>query len=121
MKKILIACLAFSLLTACGGSGDKSKTVADADLTKNPDYKKGLDLVAKNRCMTCHTVAEQLTGPAYKEVAKRYAGRPDTIVAHLANKVIHGGSGEWGNLVMTPNEVSQADAEAMVKYILLLK
>ena len=125
MKKTLIALAGLVLLAACGGksSSDKSATnTSTADLSKNPDYQKGLELVSKNRCMTCHTISEPLTGPPYKEVAKKYANSPDTIVTHLANKVIHGGGGVWGELAMSPNsDVSQADAEAMVKYILLLK
>ena len=60
-------------------------------------------------------------GPAYLDVSNKYAG-VDTAVAYLSHKVIAGGSGVWGSLAMTPHAaVSQADAEAMVKYILLLK
>ena len=40
----------------------------------------------------------------------------------LAEKVIKGGSGVWGAVPMTPHpQISQEDAEAMVKYVLLLK
>ena len=46
----------------------------------------------------------------------------DTIVSHLAGKIITGGSGVWGPALMTPHPtVSKEDAEAMVRYILLLK
>jgi cytochrome c len=126
MKKIFLPFLVLSLFTACGGGGDK-KTDADkkedvTDNTQNPDYQKGLDLVARNNCMTCHKIDETFTGPPYMEVARKYASYPDTIVAHLAGKVINGGSGVWGEIFMTPNpSVTQQDAESMVKYILLLK
>ncbi len=40
----------------------------------------------------------------------------------LAAKIIKGGSGVWGQVPMTPHpNLSVADAEQMVKYILLLK
>jgi cytochrome c len=125
MKRILIPVIALSVLIACnsGGSKDEKKetTTEVADVSQNPDYQKGLDILAKNDCLTCHKVEEALTGPAYRDVANKYAG-VDTAVAYLSAKVMKGGSGVWGSVMMIPHPgVSQADAEAMVKYILLLK
>ena len=123
MKHLLLP-FVLVMLTACGGSESKSKTEAPkaADVTKNPDYQRGLELITKSDCFTCHQIDDKLTGPPYREVANKYAGMPDTIVSHLAKKVISGGSGVWGQIIMTPHPaLSQADAEAMVKYVLLLK
>jgi cytochrome c len=122
MKKRMITIISVLLLAACGGSGEKKeeKPVV-ADITQHPDYKAGLALVAKNRCLTCHAVDQVVTGPAYREIANKYASYPDTIISHLAQKVIHGGTGVWGQVFMTPNNVSREDAETMVRYILLLK
>ena len=40
----------------------------------------------------------------------------------LAEKVIKGGSGNWGTVPMTPHPaLAEADAEQMVKYVLLLR
>ena len=81
-----------------------------------------MGLIAKSDCLTCHKVDEKLTGPPYRDVANKYADLPDTIVTHLADKIRSGGSGVWGEIMMLPHPaISQADAEAMVKYILLLK
>lgn len=125
MKKIVLPIIALALLTACGSNDAKEKgetTESTNDISQNPDYQKGLALVTKNDCFTCHKIDEPLTGPPYREVANKYAGMPDTIVQHLAKKVISGGAGNWGQIFMTPHPgVSEADAEAMVKYILLLK
>lgn len=134
LKKLLItsACLAF--LAACGGGAStenkndsaaapkEEKPAAEAtDLSSNPDYQKGLELIGKNDCLTCHDVAEKKIGPAYQDVANKYAG-VDTAVTHLAHKVIAGGTGVWGTVPMTPHPaLAEADAEQMVKYILLLK
>jgi cytochrome c len=133
MKKILRVLPLLILIASCGGSGDQqnsgnastdtaaaTKSAAN-DLSSNPDYQKGLALVAKSNCLTCHKVNEKLIGPAYKDVANKYAGM-DTAVTHLAHKVISGGKGVWGDVMMTPHpELSEADAEQMVKYVLLLK
>ncbi len=102
---------------------DSSATPAPAanDITANPDYQKGLDLIGKNDCLTCHKISEKLIGPPYQDVADKYAGM-DTAVTHLAKKIISGGSGVWGTAAMTPHvNLSQADAEQMAKYVLLLK
>lgn len=128
MKRSLFVVLAVSVLVACGGSGSKEKKADDkaesktTDLSQNPDYQNGLSLVAKSNCLTCHNVDQVVTGPPYREIANKYGSMPDTIIAHLAKKIISGGNGVWGQIFMTPHpDVSQADAEAMVKYILLLK
>ncbi len=127
MKKIILPLVLVALLAACGGSssseGDKKeeKKEASADPSNNPDYKKGLALVGASDCFTCHKIDEPLQGPSYKDVALKYKDAGDTIVAHLAGKIISGGTGVWGSIYMTPHNIPQADAEAMVKYILLLK
>ena len=128
MKILVVPFAALILFVACnsGGSKDEKKEETPAtetnDLSKNPDYQKGLALVSKTDCFTCHKIDDVLTGPPYREVANKYAGMPDTIIAHLAGKIIKGGTGVWGQVFMTPHAgVSEEDAEAMVKYILLLK
>jgi cytochrome c len=132
LKKILVTLPLLILLAACGGSGNQqnsagaindSASAAPAvnDVSSNPDYQKGLALVAKSNCLTCHKISEKLIGPAYKDVANKYAGK-DTAVTYLAHKVISGGKGVWGDVTMTPHpDISESDAEQMVKYILLLK
>ena len=128
MKLYLLIISAGFILVSCGGKDEKNKekpTVAtiDKDLSKNPDYAKGLELIGKNDCLQCHKVDEKFNNnPSYREVANRYASEPDTIVSYLANKIIKGGKGTWGEVWMTPHSgLSKADAEAMVKYVLLLK
>jgi cytochrome c len=131
MKKIIIASFVFASLIACNSGGDKEgekkegqgeeKKESTNDMTANPDYQKGLDLIAKSDCLTCHKIDEQLTGPAYRDVANKYAGA-DTAVNYLANKIIKGGTGVWGQVPMTPHaSLPEEDAKAMAKYILLLK
>jgi cytochrome c len=124
MKKAGIIIGITILLAACGGNNSKPEDQASVqkDITTNPDYKNGLALVAKYKCVTCHAIDDVVTGPPYRKVAEKYASYPDTIVSHLARKVITGGNGVWGEVFMTPHpDVSKEDAETMVRYILLLK
>jgi cytochrome c len=123
MIKFLLALFAVSLLIACGGSSEEKKEPPKTvDITKDPNYQKGLELATKNQCFTCHAVDTKINGPAYREVADKYADYPDTIVSHLANKVITGGSGVWGEVQMTPHpNLNKEDAETLVRYVLLLK
>jgi cytochrome c len=81
----------------------------------------GLDLAKAKNCMTCHTVATKLVGPAYKDVAAKYAGQKDAE-AKLAAKVIKGGSGSWGAIPMPANpQVNEAEAKTLVKWVLSQK
>ncbi len=77
-------------------------------------------LAEKKRCTVCHTVNKKILGPAYKEVAARYAGQ--NVSAQLATKIIQGGGGVWGVLPMPANpKISRADADTLARWILSLK
>ena len=77
--------------------------------------------MGKSDCLTCHKIDDKLIGPSYKEIANKYAGAPNDVVTALARTIIQGGSGNWGNVPMTPHpSISQEDAETMVRYILTL-
>ena len=78
-------------------------------------------LAKKHNCAACHTVDKKSVGPAYKEVAKKYAGQKDAE-AKLADKVKKGGTGVWGQIPMPPNAaVPDADVKSLVKWVLSLK
>ncbi len=110
------------MLMACGDPATQpSSSSQPADKTQHPDYAKGLALVAQSDCLTCHQVQEKRIGPSYTEIAKKYAGVNDAMVSELAQRIIKGGSGVWGEIPMTAHPtLSQQDAEGMVQYILLL-
>ena len=129
MKKYLLTIAVISLVVACGDNASNSSANADSsasasaanDISTNPDYQKGVQLITANDCLTCHKVDEKLTGPPYRDVANKYENT-DANVKMLAEKIIKGGSGNWGTVPMTPHAaLSEADAEQMVKYILLLR
>ena len=75
---------------------------------------------AKN-CLACHALATKLVGPAYKDVAKKYAGNAKAADM-LAAKVMKGGAGVWGPVPMPANtQVNEAEAKKLVAWILAMK
>lgn len=75
-----------------------------------------LDLAKKNACMACHTVDKKVVGPAYQDVAKKYAGKS---ADELAKSIKAGGSGKWGQVPMPPQAaLSDADAKTLAAWIL---
>ena len=76
------------------------------------------DIATKNACLGCHAVDKKVVGPAYKDVAAKYAGQADAV-AKLVKKVKAGGSGVWGPVPMPANAgISDADAKSVVEWIL---
>ncbi len=129
MKKYLVAVALLVFIGACSSNNaNDKKTDAPAtaaapanDLSANPDYQKGVELIAKSDCLTCHKTDTKVIGPAYKDVAAKYENT-EANVNMLAGKIIKGGTGVWGQIPMTPHAaLSEADAKALAKYVLLLR
>ena len=79
------------------------------------------DLAQKKNCMACHALDKKLVGPAYKEVATKYAGQKDAV-DKLTQKVLKGGSGVWGPVPMPANpQVTEAEAKQLVQWVLTAK
>jgi cytochrome c len=102
MKRSLMLCMVVSALAS-------TSAFAQADLAK-----------AKN-CMACHAVANKLVGPAFKDVAAKYAGQKGAD-EKLATKIMKGSSGVWGPVPMPANpQVSEAEARSLAKWVLAQK
>jgi cytochrome c len=94
--------------------------LAVASLAAAPAFANA-DLAQKKGCLACHTVDKKVVGPAYKEVAAKYAGQKDAV-DKLSQKIIKGGSGVWGPVPMPANvQVNEAEAKQLVQWILTLK
>lgn len=76
-------------------------------------------LIAKSDCMNCHTVDKKSIGPTFTEISAKYNKDPKAV-EKLAQKVITGGNGVWGNLISMPAHpaISPADAQTMIRYIM---
>ncbi len=128
MKKLtyLLGCLTF-VLASCGG-GDSAKTesaTTNSETTASAETSgavhKGKQLIDKSDCLGCHNETTKVIGPAYVEVAEKYP-MSELNVDELADKIIRGGAGVWGEVPMTPHpDLSKEDAKEMVNYILSLK
>ena len=82
---------------------------------------EGETLMKTKGCVACHAVDKKLVGPAYKDVAAKYAGQKDAV-DKLAAKIIKGGSGVWGPVPMPANaQVNDADAKKLAAWVLTLK
>ena len=79
------------------------------------------ELAQKKNCMACHAVDKKLVGPAYRDVAAKYAKDKDAV-KKLAEKIVKGGSGVWGPVPMPANsQVSPAEAETLAKWVMTVK
>ncbi|WP_090276552.1 c-type cytochrome [Halopseudomonas litoralis] len=77
---------------------------------------QGEALFTSKTCVACHSVDNKVVGPAFKEVAAKYAGDADHIIASIKN----GSQGNWGPIPMPPNAVSDEEAAALAEWILSL-
>lgn len=81
-------------------------------------------LAQKSGCMACHQVAVKVVGPAYKDVAKKYAADKGAV-DKLTKKVIAGGKDTWGPIPMPPKggnaAVKDEDIKKIVAWIMTLK
>jgi cytochrome c len=138
MRKRFLAPLVLTavLFAACGGDskqGEKADSAAATTQEETPaadnsmvspdagkPASKGETLMAQNDCNTCHKEEMKVVGPALKDIAGKYPNTPENV-DKLADKVIKGGAGNWGEVAMTPHPtVTKDDAKEMVSYILSL-
>jgi cytochrome c len=104
MMKLMLTAASAALLLSGVASADDAQALAQ-----------------KNACMSCHGVDKKIVGPAYKEVAKKYAG-DKTAQAKLAAKVKAGGKGVWGEIPMPPNpQVKDEDLKKIIAWVLSQK
>jgi len=80
----------------------------------------GFQLIEEGDCRTCHNETIKTVGPAYISIAEKY-GDGDNIRNELAEKIISGGIGVWGEVPMTAHpDLTEENARLMVDYILAL-
>jgi cytochrome c len=108
MKRMTNTICTMLLIQSCGGV-DQKKMI-----------QEGRILVDANDCKTCHHPTNNIIGPAHLEVAKKYETTEENIQL-LAERIIKGGSGVWGDIPMTAHtDLSEEDARKMARYVLSL-
>ncbi len=135
MKKTIAPMVIIALFSLCTGCGSKKEAATENKPkeeeiapTETPTetapsgdaISMGEALVKASDCKTCHHPVNKLIGPPHMDVAKKYEFTTANVEM-LAQKIIKGGSGVWGQVPMTPHPtISQGDAEKMARYVLSL-
>lgn len=80
----------------------------------------GKALFEGSDCKSCHNPTEKSVGPTLTQIADKYAGN-ESVIKTLVDKVIKGGSGVWGDLMMSPHpQLSPEETEKMIRYVMSL-
>jgi cytochrome c len=130
MKKLIVA--AIVLFAACKSGTGKTAKSDSSNATQAIENmggtsidsargSTGANLIAANDCLTCHKINEKSFGPSYKQIADKYQLNQGNL-ENLAERIIKGGKGLWGQNAMTPHPaLSETAAERMAQYILSLR
>jgi cytochrome c551/c552 len=79
-----------------------------------------IELARKNLCTSCHSVERKIVGPAFSDVAKKYADQPQALETVIQN-IRAGGAGKWGPVSMPAQaQLSQEDIKKLANWILKL-
>ncbi len=131
MKKSILILSSALFFISCGNNTDTKETTKDTAATTmttpaaeaNPEVTKGLDLIAKSDCFTCHKLTETAIGPSYAAVAAKYStmdkeAARDSIIHQIQN----GGVGKWGSVPMQAHPlITKDEANSMAVYIMSIK
>jgi cytochrome c len=135
MKPITLSAFVFAVIfTACESNKSSENTASQAstneikpqltvETTNETSTQKSSAelLMEKSDCYTCHSVDTKLIGPSFNEISKKYENNRASIQL-LADKIINGGSGVWGEVPMQAHsQMSIEDATEMVNFILSIK
>ncbi len=81
-----------------------------------PTANSATGLIKQHGCVACHGIDNKIIGPAFRDVAQKYAGRADAV-DYLAGKIASGGSGTWGPIPMPPQTLMTDDAKAIARWL----
>ena len=123
MNKAISLGLGLLLALAAGACSDKKA----ADSGKAGENKAATttltaeEAMKKTDCFACHAVDKKIVGPSYRDIAARYDSSEKTV-ATLVKKVKEGGTGNWGQMPMTPHPtLTEAEIKSMVEWVLKQK
>jgi cytochrome c len=123
-KALCLICIEMKLghlRTTCFHSVRWGLAAAALALSGQLSAQADQSLAIKKNCMGCHAVDRKMVGPAYKDVAKKYAADP-TATDKLALKIQKGGAGVWGPVPMPSNlQVNEKEAKTLASWILTLQ
>jgi len=83
-----------------------------------PAGRDAATLARDSACMSCHAIDRAVVGPAFAEVARRYASDPGAA-ERLAGKIRSGGGGVWGGTPMPAQPtLAPQDALRLARWVL---
>lgn len=124
--KILFTTAALALVLIACGTKEK-KATEEFNVNESTEIKPAVDLLSQGEalvkasdCKTCHHPINKIIGPSHTDVAKKYEFT-EANVKLLAQKIIAGGQGNWGEIPMAAHpDISPENAESMARYVLSL-
>ena len=125
MKRVFLT-VVLTVIFSCSkneNSGNKDLTTSEpepAPKVVTDPIAEGQSLIEGSDCLGCHKLDEKMIGPSYKEVAEKYENTPGNVEM-LADKILKGSSGVWGDVPMPAHGFSKENAKFMAQYILSLK
>lgn len=120
MKLLYVASLVCALfLVSCERGQDK--------VAERKEEKVGVEkpmgpkaLADSKGCFACHDINRKKVGPAFSEVARKYAGKEEAEKS-IVSSIIKGSMGKWGSIPMPPQNVTEEEAKELALWILNLK
>lgn len=125
MKRVFLTAV-LALIFSCSkneNSGNQDVITSEpepAPKVVTDPIAEGQSLIEGSDCVGCHKLDEKMIGPSYKEVAQKYENTPENVEM-LAEKILKGSSGVWGDVPMPAHGFSKENAKFMAQYILSLK
>jgi len=125
MKRVFLT-VVLTVIFSCSkneNSDNKDLTTSEpepAPKVVTDPIAEGQSLIEGSDCLGCHKLDEKMIGPSYKEVAEKYENTPENLEM-LADKILKGSSGVWGDVPMPAHGFSKENAKFMAQYILSLK
>ena len=110
---------------APAAAGAASTPAANTNVPAKADVPTSVSLTGEalaraRTCLACHQVDRKQVGPAYRDVAARFADNPDAV-SILSNAIRKGGRGQWGAVPMPAQpQVNEAEAAELARWILTL-
>ncbi len=92
-----------------GGSLVLAALLVAGNAQANEEAEK---LAQQNACTACHGIDNKIVGPAYKDVAAKYADDPEAL-AKVKDSIKNGGVGKWGQIPM-PAQAQLSDEQITI-------
>lgn len=97
------------------------RTLAAQGHQTNSGFVAGKRLIELSDCKSCHQMKDKSVGPSFVDISNKYKDSWEPVAGILANKILKGGKGVWGEQAMNAHpQLTKSEAESMAEYILSL-